>query len=116
MGLFRIASWVRSQRFDAVLVLHTSFRSAMLAALGRGRIRAGLSCEGRGWLLNRRTPRDRSAYEVDEHLRVVGLLGIESAGQDIDLFLTDKERAEAAEILGISERNLYRKLREYGLK
>ncbi len=99
MGLFRVASWVRSQRFDVILVLHTSFRSAMLAALGRGRIRAGLSCEGRGWLLNRRTPRDRTAYEVDEHLRVAGLLGIEPDGRELDLFLTDEERAEAGELL-----------------
>ncbi len=99
MGLFRVASWVRSQRFDVIFVLHTSFRSAMLAALGRGRIRAGLSCEGRGWLLNRRTPRDRTAYEVDEHLRVAGLLGIEPAGRELDLFLTDEERAEAEELL-----------------
>ncbi len=99
MGLFRVASWVRSQRFDVIFVLHTSFRSAMLAALGRGRIRAGLSCEGRGWLLNRRTPRDRTAYEVDEHLRVAGLLGIEPAGRELDLFLTDEERAAAGELL-----------------
>ncbi len=99
MGLFRVASWVRSQRFDVILVLHTSFRSAMLSALGRGRIRAGLSCEGRGWLLNRRTPRDRTAYEVDEHLRVAGLLGIEPDGRELDLFLTDEERAEAGELL-----------------
>ena len=99
MGLFRVASWVRSERFDAILVLHTSFRSAMLAALGRGRIRAGLSCEGRGWLLNRRTPRDRSAYEVDEHLRVAGLLGVTPDGRELDLFLTDEERAEAERIL-----------------
>ncbi len=99
MGFFRVASWIRSQRFDLILVLHTSFRSAMLAALGRGRIRAGLSCEGRGWFLNPRTPRDRTAYEVDEHLRVAGLLGIESDGRELDLFLTDAERAEARELL-----------------
>jgi len=98
-GFFRVASWIRSERFDAILVLHTSFRSALLAALGRGRIRAGLSCEGRGWLLNRRTPRDRNAYEVDEHLRVAALLGIEPDGRELDLFLTDEERSEAARIL-----------------
>ena len=99
MGLFRVASWIRSQRFDAVLVLHTSFRSALLAAVARVPVRAGLSCEGRAWLLNRRTPRDRSAYEVDEHLRVAGLLGVEPAGRELELFLTEEERAEAARLL-----------------
>ncbi len=99
LGLFRVASWIRSERFDAILVLHTSFRSALMAALGRGRIRAGLSCEGRGWLLNRSVPRDRTAYEVDEHLRVAALLGVPPAGRELDLFLTDEEREKAAEIL-----------------
>ncbi len=99
-GLLRVAAWVRSQRFDAVLVLHTSFRSAALAALALVRVRAGLTCEGRGWLLTHRTPRDRSAYEVDEHLRVAGLLGIPPDGRELDLFLSDEERAAAKELLG----------------
>jgi lipopolysaccharide heptosyltransferase II len=99
IGLVRLAFWIRAQRFDAVFVLHTSFRSALAAFLGGVPLRAGLSCEGRGFLLTHRTPRDRSAYEVDEHLRAVGLLGVPSDGRSLEIHLTDDERSEAAGLL-----------------
>lgn len=98
-GLLRLASWIRAQRFDAALVLHTSFRSALAAFLGGVPVRAGFSCEGRGFLLTHKTPRDRSAYEVDEHLRVLALLGVEADGAALDLRVTDEERDEAATLL-----------------
>jgi len=99
-----LASWVRAQRFDAALVLHTSFRSALVAALAGVRVRAGLSCEGRAFLLTHRAPRDRTAYEVDEHLRVVGLVGVPPDGRAMDLFLTPGERSEASRLLeGVRE-------------
>ena len=99
VGALRVASWIRAQHFDAAFVFHTSFRSALTAAMSRVRIRAGLSCEGRKPLLTHRVPRDRDAYEVDEHLRVLGLLGIEPDGQELDLFLTQEERQDAEEFL-----------------
>jgi len=58
-------------------------------------IRAGLISEGRGFMLTHRAARDRDAYEVDEHLKVVGALGIEPDGRALDLFLTEDERREA---------------------
>ena len=97
--LVRLSSWIRAQHFDAAFVFHTSFRSALAAFLGGVPVRAGLSCEGRGFLLTHRTPRDRSAYEVDEHLRVVGLLGVASDGRSLELCLTDEERSEAVGLL-----------------
>jgi heptosyltransferase-2 len=99
-GLMSQASWVRSKDFDAALVLHTSFRSALIASMAAVPVRAGLSCEGRGFLLTHKKPRDRAAYEVDEHLAIVGLLGVPPDGRDMDLFLTDDERAGAREMLG----------------
>ena len=99
LGLIRLVSWIRAQRFDVALVLHTSFRSALAAFLGRVPIRAGLSSEGRGSLLTHRAPRDRSAYEVDEHLLVLGLLGIPPDGRSLDFVLADDERSEAGQLL-----------------
>jgi heptosyltransferase-2 len=98
-GLIALAAWVRAQRFDAALVLHTSFRSALLAALAGVPVRAGLACEGRGFLLTRKTARDRAAYEVDEHLRVLGLIGVPPDGRAMDLTLLPEEREEAARLL-----------------
>lgn len=98
--LLGLSSWVRGQRFDAALVFHTSFRSALLAALAGVPIRAGLMSEGRGLLLTHKVERDRAAYEVDEHLKVLGLLGIPADGRAMDLPLLPEEREEAARLLG----------------
>ena len=100
LGVMRLSSWIRAKRFDVALVFHTSFRSALSAFLGAVPVRAGLSCEGRGLLLTHKVPRDRSAYEVDEHLRVLGLLGVESAGRELELHITAEERAEAEALVG----------------
>ena len=100
LGVMRLASWVRSRNFDAVLVLHTSFRSALIALMGAAPVRAGLSSEGRGFLLTHKKPRDRAAYEVDEHLAILELLGIPGDGRDLDLFLTDEERRSARSLVG----------------
>ena len=99
LGLVRLAAWIRARRFDVALVFHTSFRSALLAFLGGIPVRAGLSSEGRGPLLTHKAGRDRSAYEVDEHLKVVELLGVAPDGRSLELFLTDEERSEARGLL-----------------
>jgi len=100
LGVMRLASWVRSRDFDAVIVLHTSFRSALIALMGAAPVRAGLSSEGRGFILTHKRPRDLTAYQVDEHLAVLELLGVPSDGRQLDLFLTEKERRSARELLG----------------
>lgn len=98
-GLLRVASWIRAKRFDVAFVLHTSFRSALAAAMGAVPVRAGLSSEGRGFLLTHRTPRDRAAYEVDEHLKVLDLLDVPSAGRELELHLTEEERDAGRSLL-----------------
>ena len=100
LGVMRLASWVRSKDFDAVLVLHTSFRSALIALMGAAPVRAGLACEGRGLLLSHKKPRDRDAYEVDEHLAVLELIGIPPDGRELEIYLTEEERRSARTILG----------------
>jgi ADP-heptose:LPS heptosyltransferase len=98
-GLAALAAWARAQRFDAALVFHTSFRSALLAALAGVPIRAGLAYEGRGFLLTHKAKRDRAAYEVDEHLKVLGLLGVPPDGRAMELPLLPEECEEAARLL-----------------
>ncbi len=99
LGVMRLASWVRAKKFAAAFVLHTSFRSALVAAMGAVRVRAGLTHEGRGFLLTHKAPRDYDAYRVDEHLRVLELVGVPPDGTDLVLCLSDEERGEAAELL-----------------
>jgi heptosyltransferase-2 len=96
MGL---SSWVRGQRFDAAFVFRPSFRSALIPFLGGVPVRAGLSSEGRGFLLTHKAPYEPRMSEVRKHLTVVGLVGVEPRGTELEMFLTEKERAEAARLL-----------------
>ena len=100
LGVMRLASWVRSRDFDAVLVLDASFRSALIALMGAAPVRAGLSTEGRGFILTHKKPRDRTAYQVNEHLAVLKLLGVPSDGPELELFLTEEERRSARALVG----------------
>ena len=106
MGL---ASWVRGRRFDAAFAFHPSFRSALIPFLGAVPVRVGLTGEGarRGFLLTHKAPYDRSMDDVEKHLALAGLVGIEPRGNELEIFLTDGERAAAASLLeGISGRPL----------
>jgi heptosyltransferase II len=100
LAVFRIASWIRSQNFDAAFIFRPSFRSALIPALGAVPVRAGLASEGRGFLLTHKAPYDPKESEVLKHLKVVGLLGIQPDGYELEMFLTDEEQAEAVGLLG----------------
>ena len=100
LGAMRLASWIRSRDLDAALLLDTSFRSALVALMGAVPVRAGLSTERRGFLLTHSKPRDRDAFEGDEHLAVLGLLGVPPDGRELEIFLADDERRAARELVG----------------
>lgn len=103
LRLTMLSTWIHAQRFDLALVFHSSFSSALMTAMGRVPRRAGLSFGGRGLLLTDAAPRDPSDCDVDEHLKVLSLLGIEPDGRELELRLTDDERARGRAILGAEE-------------
>lgn len=102
LGLAVLSTWIRAQHFDLALVYHTSFQSALTAAMGWIPRRAGLSNRGRGFLLTDAATGDGVAYEIGEHLKVPALLGVEPDGLEMELRLTDDERAEGRSLLGES--------------
>ncbi|MDP6986712.1 MAG: sigma-54 dependent transcriptional regulator [Phycisphaerales bacterium] len=69
----------------------------------------------------RDVPDDIRLHEDDEHVHLGSLAGIgldrlEKEAIRQTLIMTGANREQTAEILGIGERTLYRKLKEYGLK
>ncbi|MBT7351842.1 MAG: sigma-54-dependent Fis family transcriptional regulator [Phycisphaerae bacterium] len=69
----------------------------------------------------RDVPDDIRLHEDDEHVHLGSLAGIgldrlEKEAIRQTLLMTGANREQTAEILGIGERTLYRKLKEYGLK
>jgi heptosyltransferase-2 len=95
-------------RPDICLVTDRSLRSAYIAFLLDGRVRAGFASEWRSPLLTHRVPYRRNQHEIEcflDILRAVAPEGKDSAPYDPtpQLFLTDAERAKGADILAERE-------------
>jgi ADP-heptose:LPS heptosyltransferase len=93
---------------DVCLVADRSLRSAYIAFLLGGRVRAGFASEWRGPLLTHRVPYRRDVHEIEcflDILRAVAPEGKDSPPYDPtpQLFLTDAERAKGADILAERE-------------
>jgi len=101
----RMARRLRERRFDLAVLLPNSFRSAMLAWLGRARRRLGYARDGRGWMLTDRLtpPRDDKGKRLvqpamDYYIDLLAPLGI--AVEDRRMMLaTTPEGESAAEVM-----------------
>ncbi len=76
----RLAKQVREQMFDLAVVLHpTSLRNALVPFLARVPIRIGTQVNCRGILLTASCVDNTDVHEVYRYLRVIQLLGINTA-------------------------------------
>ena len=92
-SLTRLVRQVRDKSFDLAVVLHpTSFRNALLPFLARVPIRVGTNISGRGMLLTRSCRDDTQIHEVSRYLRVLQLLDIDTASDDLEFWHTDADR------------------------
>jgi len=103
--LLRMARRLRERRLDLAVLLPNSFRSAMLAWLGRARRRLGYAREGRGWMLTDRLtpPRDaRGKWLVqpamDYYIDLLTPLGISVEDRRM-MLATTPEGESAAEVM-----------------
>jgi heptosyltransferase-2 len=97
-----LLAYLRSNHYDLAVLLPNSFRSALLAWLGRCRRRVGYARGGRGWLLTDRLapPRDpRGRYvpvpAVDYYLKLARHLGCRIDSTRLELFTTDADEQAA---------------------
>jgi ADP-heptose:LPS heptosyltransferase len=94
---------LRRARFDLVVDLHGSPRTALVARLSGARNRVGYALRGRGRLYNLRVPRDadrtgrrRPAYAARTNLEIVARLGVRHpALDDLSLVAPPEPGAEA---------------------
>jgi len=100
-GLLKTAAMIRSRGYDLALLMPNSFRTALLAFLGRVRARAGYSSDARGWLLTHSHPRDdrvRSLHMVEYYLEILREIGIKPTQSRPQLWVGDDQRLRAAKI------------------
>ena len=90
---------LRSRRFDKAYVLKRSLSSAIIAFLSGARERIGFNTEGRGFLLTTKVPYRKDRHEVLNFLDVLEADGIAVTDDHLEAWLSDDERAFAADFL-----------------
>jgi lipopolysaccharide heptosyltransferase II len=98
----RLIRTLRQRQFDLAVVLNRSFHSALTAALGGARFRAGWSgFDRRDFLLQAVCPYRPYGSEIDCYLDVVRAVASEDATDgELELWLTDREKENASRMLG----------------
>lgn len=100
-SLTKLVGQIRDTSFDLAVVLHpTSYRNALLPFLARIPIRVGTKVSGRGLLLTKSCRDDTTVHEVDRYLRVLQLLDIDTASDDLEFWHTDADRHIIENLLG----------------
>ena len=80
LGSWRVVQMLRRQRFDLVLALHKSFRTAWLLAAARIPRRIGFR-QSAGWFLyHRRVLRDPTRHDVERNLQILAGLDVDPDG------------------------------------
>ncbi len=104
-GFRRTIKELRSRKFDLGLILPNSFRSALVARLGRVQKRIGYARDARGWLLTHALPRPSRdgkfapTYMGDYYLALCEHIGCEIGERHPELFTTPGDDAAARNLL-----------------
>jgi len=78
-GLLRLARKIKALRFDVALILHPTFRLALLTRLAGIPIRVGTQYRAYSWLFNRRVPLHRKKsgkHELELNLEIAAAVGV----------------------------------------
>lgn len=99
-GFLRLVRHIRAHRFDAAVVLHSTWRLALLSVLAGIPIRVGAGYRVYGPLFNFRVyehRKDAKRHEVEYNLRMIEALGVPASSRlpHITLTTQDRDRAEA---------------------
>jgi heptosyltransferase-2 len=108
-GKLRLASQLKAQQFDMVILLQNAIEAAIIAWLSRIPIRAGYNTDVRGVLLSHPVVRTKAITKVHQsyyYLAMVQSLGCVAPNQGPFLKLTAADQQQAAQLLqkqGIDE-------------
>jgi ADP-heptose:LPS heptosyltransferase len=99
LDTLRLAGRLRRERFDAVLDFMGNPRSALLSFLSGASVRVSYPAKVRGSLYTHRVEPGK-AYAVEIKKRLLSPLGLESARNRPEIFLSEEERAKGRELRG----------------
>lgn len=101
-GFIRIVKELRSQKFDAAILLQNAIEAALLAVFSGIPRRAGYTTDGRRLLLNYPvtvTAHDKRMHHTDYYCQLLQRLGINDGDGQLCLACTEEEKAWAASVL-----------------
>lgn len=101
-GIVKLAQKLKSFRFDVALILHPSFRLALICRLAGIPIRVGTKYRAYSWLFNRRVPvhRKRSGlHEADLNLALAASVGATLDSVQFKFHIPAEARRRVSELL-----------------
>ena len=90
---------LKNEKYDKAFVLKRSISSAALCAFAGIKSRVGFNTEGRGFLLTKRVPYDKTKHEVESFLDVLKADNIPVFDDYLELWLKEQDIKEADEIM-----------------
>ncbi len=90
---------LRNEKYDKAYVLKRSLSSAALCAFSGIKSRVGFNTEGRGLLLTKRVPYDKTKHEVESFLDVLKADNIPVFDNYLELWLNKEDMEEAQNVL-----------------
>ncbi|HMS54143.1 MAG TPA: glycosyltransferase family 9 protein [Fimbriimonadaceae bacterium] len=97
--VFSASRVLRQEKFDAVLIINRSARSALVAWLAQIPVRVGVPSEGRGMLLTHKTVAREDQPEFESDADLARAIGIPLDLETPHLTVSDSERARGVELL-----------------
>jgi heptosyltransferase-2 len=101
-GLLRLSQQLRREMYDIVVAPHRSLRTALLVRLTGAAIRIGFDLNSGRLCYSHHVPYDRNRHEVDRNLSLLKPLGISAGKVAPDIYSTEEERRQIADLLAES--------------
>jgi heptosyltransferase II len=107
-GLINIIRQIRQRRYDIAFLPHKSFRSALIAFLGRIPKRTGFAGSAMEWLYSDSVKISHNLHEVDKNLQLLEPFHIKPLGRFPEFFPKSNDFNRINEILNLIQNEKYK--------
>jgi ADP-heptose:LPS heptosyltransferase len=99
IAYLRLVHTLRSLRPSHVILFKRFFRNGLLGFLSGAQVRVGYRTDNSAPFLNRTIPFDETVNSIDANLDLAALIGAQSVGRHLEMFLSDDDQHAAAAIM-----------------
>ncbi|MEJ2725923.1 MAG: lipopolysaccharide heptosyltransferase II [Deltaproteobacteria bacterium] len=102
LEILRVAKAIRRHQFDLAILFQNAFEAALLAYLGRARLRVGYNTDGRSLLLTHAVKRSEevlSSHQVEYYLAILKAMDWAAPTTEPRVFVSEKDRQSVGALL-----------------